>query len=402
MQQTSDGAEAAASLAAADESQRARLLAELPADTLAEAITALGRTRTEEAARALRQMDEQLADKALRKAARRELHRLEAVGVHLPPPEPVAPAARPAADRQLPPTDVWATEIDPTGARAMWLLRDRELGGVWLAVAVLHDRQGLQNLEVVPSTRKRVMRQVESFRGDNQITWVTLPPEYAMELVKEAEDLTRASGGTLPQGSAQFREVFGEAGRAPERALVYETISPVGASFQADLWERGADLFEEREVQGWRVEVPEDVIEEAADAVRATTTTLAVPGRSPRELAERALHDAVERAFAPEGRAAFKRRLEETAYVFLQTDRAGAARLAVATAKALAESVIPLERQPFVQRLLEGSLLEGMADREVEGRPAAPVLADILRSVFEEPASPESAPRSASGLILPG
>ena len=61
-----------------------------------------------------------------------------------------------------------------------------------------------------------------------------MPGEYALRLVREAVDLTREVGGGLPTRYRAFRDVFGEAPGGPERALVYETISPVEANFNPD------------------------------------------------------------------------------------------------------------------------------------------------------------------------
>ena len=52
--------------------------------------------------------------------------------------------------------------------------------------------------------------------------------------VREAVDLSHARQASLPSRYRAFRDAFGEAPGGPERPLVYETISPLQATFGAD------------------------------------------------------------------------------------------------------------------------------------------------------------------------
>ena len=116
-----------------------------------------------------------VADRGLRKAARRELHRLRSIGVQVPhiADQPLQTAATPRASEHVDVTEAWATDIDPTGSRALWLLGDRRLGGVWFAALLLNETRGVQELNLVDTTRKRYLRDFDANRGEAE-TWVSL------------------------------------------------------------------------------------------------------------------------------------------------------------------------------------------------------------------------------------
>src|SRR5438067_8297942 len=128
------------SLLAAEPSERERLLLDADPGELEAAVNELGKTREIAAAEVLASIEQVVDDRTLRKAARRELHRLRSVGIEPPPGVVAAIDAEPSRGHApLEPTDLWITEIDPSGTRALWLVGDRPLGGIWFAALLLND-----------------------------------------------------------------------------------------------------------------------------------------------------------------------------------------------------------------------------------------------------------------------
>ena len=398
--------ELAAALLAADPEQRQRLLEAPDHAQLERAIAALGQRREAAAAEVLDLIDQVVGARDLRKAARRELHRLRSAGVHLPEPVAASPAIQP---RHVQPrerielSEAWATDIDPGGSRAVWLLAERALGGAWLAMPVLSDLQGLTELDLVDTTRKRVHRQMDDQRRDPYApTWVALPPEYALRLVREGVDLVHERGAALPTKYTSFRELFGEASEGgPERALIYETISPLEASLNPDWLERSPELVREPELSGWELLPSDELRRQALEVARAPSASLLVPGNPPEQQARRLLADAGRELVTPAVRRALRRRLEETAYIFAQTDRLPAARLAVAAARALEDTSLPAERHPLLRTLLVAGLVRSLQRESVSGGPASGVLLDLLESSTQERQPGQAVDTRPSGLILP-
>jgi hypothetical protein len=390
-------------LSAASE-QRPELLRQASAEELQAAIVALGHLRSEAAAQVLGLIDSVVGDRAVRKAARRELHRLRSAGVHLPeiPAAAIVEAAPQRAEERVQVTEAWATDIDPTGSRALWLLGERPLGGAWFAALLLNDLQGLAELSLVDTTRKRFLRELDQRRREEGI-WVSLPGDYAWRLVREAVDVSRARGAALPNRYRPLRDVFGEAPGPPEHALVYQTISPVEATFHPDWLAETQALMGEPEVRGWYVPMPETLRKRALEVALSTSVTLVVPGHEPSQQALQLLDEASRQTLTASVRRALQRRLEETAYIFVTSDRLAAAQRAVAAARGLEDQSRPLEQQPFLRILLESGLARSVRTEAVAGRSAADVLVELMeRSVEQARESGRGQVESRpSGLILP-
>src|SRR5262249_6218040 len=152
--------------------------------------------------------DAVLADRTLRKQARRELHRLRAAGVPLPEAPTIVAAPAPArrTGPEVEVAEVWATAIDSDGSRRLWLIGTRPLGGVWLADVLLNDQAGIQDLQLVDTTRKRVQRELDELRRDARWSWTSLPPAYALGLVGEGVALAEAADHPLPQRYQRYAE----------------------------------------------------------------------------------------------------------------------------------------------------------------------------------------------------
>jgi hypothetical protein len=88
----------------------------------------------------------------------------------------------------------------------------------------LNELRGFQELSLVETTRKRYLKDFDANRGTAG-TWVSLPGAYALQLVREAIDVSRAQGTGLPTRYRAMRDAA--SARAARRALVYATISSV-------------------------------------------------------------------------------------------------------------------------------------------------------------------------------
>ena len=394
----------AATLLAAEPAEREQLLRSVDPIELKAALQALGHHRDVTAAEVLSQADGVVDDRALRKLARRELHRLRSIGIE-PPAMPVA-AAEPAATETRPHvdavTEAWGTDVDPSGGRAVWQVAERPLGGVWFAASLLNDTRGLLELSLVETTRKRFQREFEASRGSAG-TWVSLPPEYSRELVREAVDLTRQVGGGLPTRYQAYREALGEASGPPERGLVYATISPVEINFNPAWLDDSPRLLGEAEVSGWYVAVPSEFRARALEVAHAPSVGLLVPGHTPEQQALQLVSDAGRVSLTPVVVRGLRRRLEETAYVFLQTDRLAQARLAAAAARGLDEGAgVPAERHPLVRLLLASGLARLTGGELAGSRSAAEVLLELVeRASQQQQSQPGALETRPSGLILP-
>ncbi|MBV9356279.1 MAG: hypothetical protein JO023_12220 [Chloroflexi bacterium] len=393
----------ASQLLAADAADRPRLLSDADDVDVAAALDTLGHTHTPAAAEVLVVADAVLADRALRKQARRELHRLRAAGVPLPEASSIvtAPARSEPVGPEVDFTEAWATAIDSDGSRRLWLIGSRPLGGVWLVDLLLNDRSGMQDLQLVDTTRKRVQRELGELRRDARWSWTSLPPAYALGLVGEGVTLAESVDHALPQRYQRFVELFGAPPPAPEGALVYETISPMEIRLHPDWLEESGRLIAEPELAGWDIPPTPELRDRALAAARARFATLLVPTNPPEAQAAAVLAEAGRTLITPERRQALRRRLEEMAYVFLAADRLDEARLAAAAAQDLRTSSQPAHEQPFLRALLIAGAARALQAEVVAGRSAAQTFVELTEQPRTREDQPPAISTTSTGLILP-
>lgn len=325
--------------------------AQLPGGPLA-LVEALGGRHDAAAGRVLTIVATETTDRELRKVARRGIHRLRAAGVPVEMPVVVAPPGVVAVESTRP-TDAHTTAPDGVGSRVVWLALERQFGGMAVYGLLLNDVVGIKDCSYRDTTRKRFGETLRSWREHHESPAVELPPDYALALVSEALALNAESGFTVPTEFQLHRRVVGELPDPPEQALIHRYVSRGQALLLPNLLEDSDQLLDEPEVRNWFFGYDES-LPRAQELRRAREGRILLTAE-PRETREqRAVDAAIVELFTPTIRRAMRRRLEETAYIFWQTDRERAARRAVAAAFAIGDG--PLNRHPFVRAMVEKSL----------------------------------------------
>jgi hypothetical protein len=318
------------------------------------AVAALGRSRQAAAVPILVAAAEAEAElpARLRKEARRELHRLRALGLDVPAPRPPPPPA-PAAERRARVVEAWATPFDGTGSRALWMMAERPLGGVYAIGLAVNDQTGLRLCSVDETTRRRFTEHLQRRRADSQVVWVRLPADYARRLVGEALALNQESGQAVPRAYQTYERAVEEPTLPFEQALIYDEIPAAEVNLSPELLEASPELLSEPELRGWMFNF-DDVRGFALDLLQARQSQIVLSEQLKAERQQRIVANAIRDVVTPAMQHGFRRRLEETAYLFLQSDRLRQARLALAAAQRLAEGASTLH--PLLQALMLASL----------------------------------------------
>jgi predicted RNA-binding Zn ribbon-like protein len=250
---------------------------------------------------------------------------------------------------------VIASAYDGTGSRSMWFGAERPLGGIYLVAVVLNDVDGLVDCAGRDTTRKRFAEQEATMREKDITAWVELPNDYARQLVLEGVDLAQASGQLLPPGYAMWADLIGNPAEPFSQALVYAEISAFETRMHPTLEGETPRLFTQPEVESWFFR-PEEVQKWLHQLAEPPGSRLLVTPESEQDRVERVMREAVKELLPPARRAGLKRRLEETAYIFLRTDRMADARRAVQAAATIEEERPLRPPHPFLRALMERSL----------------------------------------------
>jgi hypothetical protein len=303
-----------------------------------------------EAAAVLAAAEPTAPTKAVRTAIRRALYRLRQAGVS-PPPPPAAP--RPAAGAPVP-QQAWVSAIDGTGARGCWIVLEGAFGERTLLSGILHDTEGILDFAGGPIARKRLDERLRGIRAESPLPWVDVPADWALHLLAEASQRLAAAGGAPPGDLARWRatlQPWTAAGEPP----AYGRIPADAVRADPGLVERSAALLAVPELAGWFLD-PLAVQTEALELLQAKESRLVVTDQVKEERRAALLDRVIETQFDAAARRLWQRRLEEEAWVFLETGRPDEARQALAVALALADDDLPARRIPFVRALVERSL----------------------------------------------
>jgi hypothetical protein len=344
-------------------------LTRLPAAALDEALRQFAARHGAAALGVLTALAAEPSPRAVRRAAKRALYRLAQGGV-TPPPAPATPPA--AAGRgPLQAVRAWASGIDGSGSRAVWVLFEGAWGALRLCSVILNDTAGILESAGGEITKKRLDRELAELRAEQKLPWVSIDPDRAMGLIAEALALHEAAGTTPPAPFARWQPLF---------AATPPATLPAPGDPDPALAERAGALLEAPEFAGWFLE-PASVQSDALELLQARESRLVLSDQQKAERQEAILRRVVERELTPAARRLWGRRLGEMALVLAEAGRGEHAAIARAAAIRLLDEQRDVGREAFARGLAARALA---AAGEVALGRLSP--ADVSRA-------PERAPR---------
>ncbi len=308
----------------------------------------------------------------MKKAARRSLYRLASQGIK---PEKVAETTTATVgSRAATIYRVIASAYDGSGSRAIWFGAERPLGGIYLIAVMLNDLEGLVDVTVRDTTRKRFAELEESRRAQDPTAWVELPHDYAKQLVQEAASVSREAHRPIPPAFVMWSDVIDNPDEPFGQALIYREISAIEVRLHPTLVDESPRLFEQPEIEPW-FDPPSATRRWVRQLTESTATRLILTPESPQDRQERIIREAAKELYPPKVLKGLRRRLEETAYIFQRTGREVEARRAVAAAVTI-EDLRPLQPlHPFIRALAVRSLMIGVEVERSGAEPARLALA---------------------------
>jgi len=360
-------------LDAPDEELLPRLISQIGADPDADLAIAdqLGSIPLPEAAEHLASWEKRDGvDKHLRRIIRQSLFRLVQRGVEgairaAPDPGPArAPLTTPIAEAPR----GYLSPLDGAGNRLAWLTMPRVEGGVFILRCVIDDGDGMHQIAIGHMNRTQFRDEMERTERLGA-TMVEAPHRYVDWLMYDAH-----ARGAPRDGGVSYPLMRGEIYDAPPDPVP----SPAAGMLQdfpagriEELLDQSADLFKQREFQGWVI--PDEDARIHLDRFReAGESTLVLDRNQVSDRLTGIISAAFDDLFAVEGgrtRGLYAARMREMALWFALADRAPAAHTCWAVHLALEEAGRKLDKVPFLRALVFRAFLHLMP-RASAGDPA--------------------------------
>ena len=298
------------------------------------AIFLLGKIASAEAGELLREFDHDVADKELKKEIKRALFKLSQKGIAVAQ-EPVAEKAfAPLFERENQ-IEAYMSAVDGGGGRLIWIAKPQPNRGLQVIQAMVHDREGLVRFGGVHMKRKELRAMAEDIKQQHGVAMIVIPWQFADWMIYEAYERAKARGQS---GLDDFHAIRSVIGTGKPKAVIHPVYEKLGTgNFRDGPWrEQSRRLLEEPELRYWVI--IDEWVQVCLTALQeAQSSPLILNQVQKEERLASVVRDAVKTLCAGEHGQAFKRRMEDMALYFAETDRVEQAKLSLAVAQQVAE-----------------------------------------------------------------
>jgi hypothetical protein len=322
------------------------------------ALEALGRVHDEAALYLVRRVAAAPPTPEAGKAARRALHALASSGLAaaVPPVGSEAAVFRPLPAEGVAWSGALASPIDAQGSRSLLVGQKRLPTGAATAIAAINETDGLLLFQAAPQTHRQLDKEWQVFLDERAATLAQeIPFPYSQWLLSEAAARMTAAGLDLPEEYTAWLEFTG--GRpdnlSPELIYVAAGVNPAAPPEVTP--GQAIGLLNEPEIEPWLLPTAAESTY-AAELSDARTSPIVLSESAAADREREVVRRATDGLFTGDVRQQYRRRLEETALLFQNSDRPAQATTALATALALGDAAVPPSDIPFAQALTLRSL----------------------------------------------
>lgn len=329
----------------------------LPEEKLTEVLAAAVKAKDP----ALPQALSKSKNKSVARAAKKALYQLKSSGVAVAAEAPEG--EQPRLSRETEELPALLSAVAGTGERALFFVKARQGGGLDTYQAIVHDEQGILQLDRGETQRSKYRRHLEQVRRD-QPSVIEANMEQVVEELGVAWTLNGRAKTPLPPQAESLLRRLGVVSLEDWRAL------PKPEAGDEALTARSAALHDERELMSWLPGAKHiQVLSARLDEVDTSPLQLTEPQKHEQRLQKVKL---TSYQVSAEERRIWAHRLWRTAEVLEKTQRAEAGRLARAEARLLFHD--PKAPSRFLERMFEKvvQLAERARAREQRGGATPP------------------------------
>jgi hypothetical protein len=340
-------------------------------DTDLAVIFCLGRIFDAAALDALGEIDRQSDDRDIKKELKRALFKLRQKG--LAAPEARSETAKPAPLFSAEPEiEAYMSAVDGGGGQLIWIVKPQPNHGLQVIQAMVHDRGGLVRIGGAHMRRKDLRQTFQDIKERHEVTMIPIPWQFADQRIYEGYERAKAAG---QGGLEDFHELRSLIASGKPRAAphpIYEKLDATEAR-QGAWREQSRRLLDEPELRYWIV--ADDWVPAFLPQLQeAATSRLVLNPLQKEERFNAIVRDAVKTLCTGENGQAFKRRMEDMALYFLETDRPDAARLSLAVALQAGEGDPGPLDVSFLTGLMQKSFAFFMSEEKTKKEEDSPSL----------------------------
>jgi hypothetical protein len=296
---------------------------------------ALGRILDSTAVEALVEIERQTSDKEIRKEIRRSFFKLGQRGLTIPHEE--SGENNPAAAVFSRATDIEAymSAVDGGGGRLVWIAKPEPNHGLQVIQAMLQDRDGLLRIGGMHLRRKELRKMAQDIREQHDVVMISIPWEFADQMIYQGYEKAKARGQSGLENFHELRSMIATAKPKEQLHPVYRKLD--AAQVGDGGWrEQSRRLLDEPELRYWIL--TDDWVQAfVAQLQEAQTSRLVLNPLQKEERFAAIVREAVKALCSGANGQAFKRRMEDMALYFAETNRTDLAKLSLAVALQVGE-----------------------------------------------------------------
>ena len=327
------------------------------------AIFSLGKIFDPAAVEALGEIDRQTTDKDLKKEIKRSRFKLAQKGL-VAPQEKAADSKPAAIFERVSDVEASMSAVDGGGGRLIWITKPQPNHGLQVIQAMLHDREGLLRFGGMHVRRKELRKMADEIKQQHGISMISIPWEFADQIVYEGYERAKARGQSGLENFHEVRSIIAT-GKPKEQAHPIYRRLDVDQAREGAWRELSRRLLDEPELRYWIL--TDDWLQAILPQLEeAQTSRLVLNPLQKEERFNAIVREAVKTLCSGENGQAFKRRMEDMALYFLETNRADAARLALAVALQVGEADPGLLDISFLTGLVQKSFAFFMSQEKAK------------------------------------
>jgi hypothetical protein len=295
---------------------------------------ALGRVLDSTAVEALAEIEKQATDKETKKEIKRALFKLGQRGLRIPH-EDVRENKPAAFFSRATDIDAYMSAVDGDGGRLVWIAKPQPNHGLQVIQGMLNDRDGLLRVGGMHLRRKELRKMVQDIKEQHDVSMIPVPWEFADRIIYQGYEKAKARGQSGLENFHELRSIIETAKPKEQPHPIYEKLD--AAQVRDGAWrEQSRRLLDEPELRYWIL--TDDWVQAfVAQLQEAQTSRLVLNPLQKQERFSAIAREAVKALCSGENGSLFRRRMEDMALYFVETNRPDRGKLALAVALQVGE-----------------------------------------------------------------